>query len=110
MWDISPAFYFKPLLTESNLWFAICIAAIMLGILIRDSSKRLCKRTSKVLERAQEKLWETEITGEQLNNKVMTKVIQLEAKEKWQTRPEGILLLMIIGGYTVNYLSSISGL
>ncbi len=110
-WEIAPTIDLSKILSTYNLKFLACISLLGLGMIMRDSARKLSERLNRTIERAEERGWEKEITGEQDNSKtIMQLEFKYRAEERWQTRPMGILFLAIIAGYVVSLLAKITGL
>ena len=109
-WQIAPGIDIKNILNEYNLKFLVVASGLGFGGVLRDSGRKLSRRLNKVIERAQERMWERELTGEQVHTHIMQLEFTFENNERWQTRPLGILFLTVIGGYIVNLLSKLTGL
>jgi hypothetical protein len=109
-WEISPGLDLRNILNKYNIEFLAVVSMLGFGSVLRDSGRKLSKRLNKVIERAQDRMWERELTGEQVRTRIMQLEFTFENNERWHTRPLGILFLTIIGGYIVNVLSKLTGL
>jgi hypothetical protein len=110
LWEFAPRLYFPNIFVEENLNFLFIIGLFLLGIIMRDSGLHLRRRIKEVKQRAEEKVWERSLSGEASHNDVLAFEISLKSKDNWYTRPAGIIVLAIIGGYLVNILSKITGI
>lgn len=109
LWGFAPQFYFPDVFTGRNLGFVAVLMAFILGCVIRDSGIRLLQRIYRVEQRAEETLWERSLTGDSERRDITSVEITLQAGDTWYTRPIGIILLAIISGILVNYLSKLVG-
>lgn len=82
--------------------------------MLRNSSEHLRARVKNTIKAAEEEIWKKGLlhkTGHlETKPDFLTLEIQLESKDKWHTRPEGIVLLTVVAGLLLQIINLLLGL
>ncbi len=109
IWKIAPTPDIINWNTTENYFFAFLFCAIGIARVLFDSSRHLASRIKKTIEAAEEEIWKRGLLQEsgylELKPDLLSLEIKLEQKDKWHTRPEGVILITIIAAFpSLNYM------
>lgn len=114
LWKISPLPMMEPINSLGNFYMAFLLCVVTIAKLILTSTNHLSGRIKRARQKAEEREWTDQIDGK--NHQDITQYditsieLKSEPKDKWHTRPAGIIMLAVASGVLLQIVNLALGL